>query len=166
ISMAQGLSIKGYEVFTSTFSAFISRAHDQIRMAALSEAEITVVGSHAGVSIGEDGASQMGLSDIALFRALRESRVMYPCDGNSARKMVESAHRSGNLDYIRTTRPETEVIYSPEEEFPVGEFKKVEAPEDPDVVLAGAGITVHEALEAKKMLEQEGVQAAVVTFTV
>jgi|APHM01.1.fsa_nt_gi Transketolase len=162
ISMAQGLSIKGYEVFTSTFSAFISRAHDQIRMAALSEAEITVVGSHAGVSIGQDGASQMGLSDIALFRALRESRVMYPCDGNSARKMVENAHRSGNLDYIRTTRPETEVIYSPEEEFPVGEFKKVEEPEDPDVVLAGAGITVHEALEAKKMLEQEGVQAAVV----
>ena len=162
ISMAQGLSIKGYEVFASTFSAFISRAHDQIRMASLSESEITVVGSHAGVSIGQDGASQMGLSDIALFRALRESRVMYPSDANSARKLVKKSYKSGRLDYIRTTRPETEVIYGPEEDFPIGEFKRIREPENPDVVLAGAGITVHESIKAQKLLEEEGIDAAVV----
>lgn len=161
VSMSQGLSVKGHKTFTSTFSAFISRAHDQIRMASLSEADMTVVGSHAGVSIGQDGASQMGLSDIALFRSLRESQVFYPCDGNSARYLVKNAYESTNLDYIRTTRPETEVIYSPDEEFPVGDFKIVNNPEDPDVVLAGAGITVHEALKAQETLKSEGITAAV-----
>lgn len=162
VGMSQGLSVKGFETFTSTFSAFISRAHDQIRMAALSEADMTFVGSHAGVSIGEDGASQMGLSDIALFRALRKSQVFYPSDATATRKLVEKAYESGNLDYIRTTRPETEVLYESDEEFPVGDFKVVEEPEDPDVVLAGAGITVHEALKAKELLEEEGIEAAVV----
>jgi transketolase len=162
VSMSQGLSVKGFETFTSTFSAFISRAHDQIRMAALSEADMTFVGSHAGVSIGEDGASQMGLSDIALFRALRESQVFYPSDATATRKLVEKSYDSDNLDYIRTTRPETEVIYDKDEKFPIGDFKVVEKPEKPDVVLAGAGITVHEALEAKELLEEKSIEAAVV----
>lgn len=162
VGMSQGLSVKGYETFTSTFSAFISRAHDQIRMAALSEVDMTFVGSHAGVSIGEDGASQMGLSDIALFRALRESQVFYPSDAASTQKLVEKSYISDELVYIRTTRPETPTLYESDEEFPVGDFKVVEEPENPDVVLAGAGITVHEALEARELLENEGISAVVV----
>lgn len=159
--MAQGLSVKGFEVFASTFSAFLSRAHDQIRMAALSDADFNFVGSHAGVSIGEDGASQMGLSDIALFRALRNSHVYYPADAVATERLAREMYGDDNLCYLRTTRPETPVIYDSSESFPVGDFKEVKDPGDADAVIAGAGITLHEALEAAGKLEDQGVRTAV-----
>lgn len=161
VSMAQGLSIKGHEVFCSTFSVFFSRAHDQIRMTSLSETDMNFVGSHCGASIGADGASQMGLSDIATFRSLRDSTVLYPCDAVSARELTEGMYGSNGITYLRTTRPETPVIYDDSEEFPVGGFKTPRNPEDADMVLAGAGITVHQALRASEMLENEGIEAAV-----
>ena len=161
VGMALGLSVKGFKTFSSTFAAFLSRAHDQIRMAALSGASLTISGSHAGVSIGEDGASQMGLEDIALFRALPESKVFYPSDAVSAEKIVQLASRLSGIKYIRTTRAATPVIYSEKDDFPPGEFKVLKESGKDKVVLAGAGITLFEALKAQEILKGKGIPAAV-----
>ena len=159
--MALGLSVKGFNVFASSFASFLCRAHDQIRMASLSSASMTFCGSHCGVSIGEDGASQMGLDDIAMFRGLPGSVILYPSDAVSAERLVFLASQTEGIKYIRTTRPATPVIYGNGEEFPLGGFKAVKKSAKDKVVLAGAGITVHEALKAHDELQKLGVGAAV-----
>ena len=162
IGMSLGLSVKGFNVFASTFAAFLSRAHDQLRMSALSYPNFTVCGSHAGVSIGEDGPSQMGLEDIALFRSLPNSIVLYPSDAVSAEKLVYTSYQTRGLKHIRTTRSNTPIIYKPEDKFPIGEFKVIRESFQDSVVLVGAGITLHEALKAHEALKKEGISSAVV----
>jgi transketolase len=162
IGICLGLSKKGFNVFGSTFAAFLSRAHDQIRMSSLSSGNFTLCGSHAGVSIGEDGVSQMGLEDIAMFRALPNSIVLYPSDGVSTEKLVYLAAKTKGLKYIRTTRGKTPVVYSAGEKFEVGDFKVLREGKKDKVILAGAGITLHEALEAHEILKKDKIQSAVV----
>lgn len=148
ISAAVGLSRRGKIPFVSTFAAFLSRAHDQIRMAAYSNANIKFVGSHAGVSIGEDGASQMGLEDIALFRSVLGSTIFYPSDGNSTKKLTEQMAKNDGIFYLRTTRMETPVIYDEKEEFEVGGSKTLKSSNKDRATVVAAGITVYEALKA------------------
>ncbi|MBU0467086.1 MAG: transketolase [Nanoarchaeota archaeon] len=162
VSICLGLSKKGFNVFGSTFAAFLSRAHDQIKMSALSSGDFTICGSHAGVSIGEDGASQMGLEDIAMFRALPESIVLYPSDGISTEKIVYLAAKTKGLKYIRTTRGKTPVVYNEKEEFKVGDFKVLKQGKKDKVVLVGAGITLHECLQAHEALKKKRINSAVV----
>lgn len=162
VGVCLGLSKKGFNVFGSTFAAFLSRAHDQIRMSALSNANFTLCGSHAGVSIGEDGASQMGLEDIAMFRTLPNSIVLYPSDGVATEKLTYLAAKTRGLKYIRTTRGKTPVIYPQNEEFKLGEFKILRQSAKDKVVLVGAGITLHECLKAYDKLKGKKVNAAVV----
>ncbi len=162
IGAALGLSRTGKIPFVSSFAAFLTRAFDQIRMSQYSDANIKFTGSHAGVSIGEDGASQMGLEDIAMFRTLLGSVVLYPCDALSTERLVEEAARHWGLTYIRTTRNDTPVIYSKDEEFPIGGMKVLrESPSDKIAVIA-AGITLHEAIKAYEGLKREGILIRVI----
>ncbi len=157
---AVGLQARGYRVFASSFAAFHSRAYDFIRMAAISRATLSLAGSHAGISIGEDGPSQMALEDIAAMRAVHGSTVLHPCDGNQTARLVASMADLEGISYIRTLRPDTPVLYGPDEEFPVGGSCVVR--EGDDVTLVGCGITVHEALEAADALTADGIAARVV----
>jgi transketolase len=162
IAAAVGIQVRGWRPFASTFAAFFTRAYDFVRMAAVSRANVALCGSHAGVSIGEDGPSQMGLEDLAAFRAVHGSTVLYPCDANQTAKLVaEMAHRDG-IVYLRTTRANTPVIYGPNEDFPAGGSRVVRSSDDDDVTIVAAGITVHEALEAADALADEGVSARVI----
>ena len=162
IGIALGLSKKGFNVFASTFSAFLSRAHDQLRMSALSSADFTIAGSHSGVSIGEDGASQMGLEDIAMFRDLPDSLVFYPSDAVSTEKLLLQAYKERGIKYLRITRPKTKVIYKNSEQFPVGQFKILHSSLKDSVVLIGSGITLHESLRAHELLKSKGINTAVI----
>lgn len=162
VGMAQGLSIKGYNVFASTFSAFLSRAHDQIRMASISNANISICGSHAGVSIGSDGASQMGLEDISLFRALPNSLIFYPSDAVSTQKLTLLSSKLSGIKYIRTTRNSLPVLYKNNEEFKIGEFKVLKHSKKDSAVLIGSGITTHEALKAYQELKKKRKNVAVI----
>ena len=162
IGITLGLSKKGLIPYSSTFAAFLSRAHDQLRMSALSQADFTVSGSHCGVSIGEDGPSQMGLEDIDLFRSLPNSIVFYPSDATSTSKIVEMCSKLKGIKYIRTTRPATPVIYNQNETFPIGEFKALKASNHDQLVLAGSGITLHEALKAHEELLKKGIKTSVI----
>jgi len=162
IGMALGLSKKGFNVFSSSFAAFLSRAYDQLRMAAISNADFTVCGSHAGVSIGEDGASQMGLEDLAMFRSFPGSIVFYPSDALSTEKIVNLCSELKGIKYIRTTRPKTPVLYESKEEFEVGGFKVIKQSNKDKVVLLGAGITLHESLKAQEELKKHKIDAAVI----
>ncbi|MAH07354.1 transketolase [Candidatus Pacearchaeota archaeon] len=162
IGVASGLHVKGFKVFPSTFAAFLTRAYDQIRMANVSGTGMTVCGSHAGVSIGADGASQMGLEDIGMFRSLLNSHVFYPSDAVSCDRIVNACSRLKGINYIRTTREKTPVLYGNEEKFPVGEFKALRKSEKDEVVLVGCGITLHECLKAHDLLLDKGVKSAVV----
>ena len=158
ISMGVGFFVRGKIPFISTFAAFFTRAHDQIRMAAIGRAALRLVGSHAGVSIGQDGPSQMGLEDIALMRGLPESIILYPCDRVSTYKCVElMANYHAGISYLRTTRSETPVIYSIEESFEIGGYKILKQSDHDVVCVVAAGITVFEALEAYKVLAQEDI---------
>src|ERR687888_1982113 len=160
VAAAVGLQVRGWKPFASTFAAFFTRAYDFIRMAAISRANIKLCGSHAGVSIGEDGPSQMALEDLAAFRAVHGSTVLYPSDGNSTAKLVaEMADREGIL-FLRTTRSATPVLYGQDEEFPIGGSKVVR--DGDDVTIVGAGITLHEALKAADALAEHGVSARVI----
>lgn len=159
---AVGLSLRGKIPFVSTFAAFHTRAYDQIRMSRYSEANIKFCGSHAGVSIGEDGVSQMGLEDIAMFRAVLDSVVLYPADAVSAEKLVEEAARHKGIVYIRTTRMDTPVIYSPEERFFVGGSKVLRKSGNDLVTVVGAGVTLLEALAAYDLLSREGISIRVI----
>jgi transketolase len=160
VAAAVGLQVRKWVPFASSFAAFFSRAYDFVRMAAISQANIRLSGSHAGVSIGEDGPSQMALEDLASFRAVHGSTVLYPSDANQTAKLVAAMADLDGISFIRTTRGATPVIYGPDDEFPVGGTKIVR--EGDDVTLIGAGITLHEALEAAEALAEEGVSAQVI----
>lgn len=154
VGAALGLSSRGKLPFVSTFSAFLSRAYDQIRMAQYSQANIKFVGSHAGVSIGQDGPSQMGLEDIALFRNLVDSVVLHPCDAVSTERLIEAMAEHVGISYLRTLRQKTPVIYNSEERFSIGGCKVLrQSPADVATVVA-AGVTVHEALRAYDELKK------------
>jgi len=148
---AVGLQARGYRVFASSFAAFHSRAYDFIRMAAISRATLCLAGSHAGISIGEDGPSQMALEDLASIRAVHSSTVLHPCDANQTAKLVAAMADLDGISYLRTLRPNTPVLYGPDEEFPVGGSRVVR--EGDAVTIVGCGITVHEALKAAERLE-------------
>jgi len=156
IGMGIGFAAKGYVPFIATFAAFLTRAHDQIRMAAYSSSNIKVCGSHVGVSIGEDGPSQMGLEDLAMFRAIPGAAVLYPSDAVSAEACVEAMAAHRGLAYIRTTRPATAILYPANESFAVGGSKVLRKGEGDAVTVIAAGITVHEALKAHESLKKEG----------
>lgn len=160
--VALGLSKTGKTVFASTFAAFWTRAHDQIRMAGLSSANIKFVGSHAGVSIGADGPSQMGLEDISMFRSVWGSTVLYPCDAVSSEKLTYEAAKHTDLVYIRTTRKETPVIYDLDEQFNIGGSKILKSFEKDKLTIATAGITVFEALSAYETLKKENILVRVI----
>ena len=162
VAAAVGMQVVGLVPFASTFAAFFTRAYDFIRMAAVSRADIRLVGSHAGVSIGEDGPSQMGLEDLAMMRAVHGSTVLYPCDGNqTARLVAQMADRKG-ITYLRTTREKTPVIYGPTEEFPIGWCKVVRGTEKDRVTIVAAGITLHEALKAYDVLGSQDIAVRVI----
>jgi len=162
VGMAMGLATCGRVPFVSSFGAFLTRACDQIRMAGVSRANVKFCGSHAGVSIGEDGASQMALEDLSIFRAIPGSVVLYPCDAVSAERLVVEAARHSGVAYIRTSRPKTPVIYANEEPFPIGGLKVLRQSETDRICLAGAGVTVHESLKAYEMLKEEGINVRVI----
>jgi transketolase len=162
VSTAVGLARRGKIPFVSTFAAFLTRAFDQLRMASYSEANIKIVGSHAGVSIGQDGISQMGLEDIAMFRSIFNSTVLYPCDAVSCDKLVEQAARHKGLVYIRTTRAETPVIYNQNEQFPIGGSKVLRKSNNDIATVVTAGITVLEALKAYDELKKQGISIRVI----
>ena len=162
IGAAMGLASRGAIPFPSTFAAFLTRAFDFLRMAGIGGMNIKIAGSHAGVSIGEDGPSQMALEDLAMMRAIPGCAVLYPCDGVSAERLVTAAARRDGMAYIRTTRPKTPVIYGPADEFAIGGSKVVrESPDDVATVVA-AGVTLFEALRAHDELAAEGIAVRVI----
>jgi len=160
--IGQGLAVGGSVVFCSTFAAFWSRAHDQLRMASISQANLRICGSHAGISIGEDGASQMAIEDISLFRSLEGSHVLYPSDGIATGKLVALMTDLPGISYLRTTRGDTPVIYRPDESFPLGGSKMLRSSEHDQATIVSAGITVHEALAAADELAKTGIRVRVV----
>jgi transketolase len=162
VGMALGLQCRGQLPFVSTFAAFFSRAYDQIRMSQYSDANLKFCGSHAGVSIGEDGPSQMGLEDLAMFRAILGSVVLYPCDAVSTEHLVAAAARRRGIVYLRTTRMATPILYGPEEEFSIGGCKVLRQSPRDAVTVIGAGITVVEALKAHEELQQQGIAIRVI----
>jgi transketolase len=163
VSMAVGFDRRGKIPFVSTFACFFSRAHDQIRMAAIGNARLRLCGSHAGVSIGQDGPSQMGLEDIAMMRALPDSIVLYPGDAISTYKLVEQmANYNEGISYLRTTRGATSTIYDNAESFTIGGCKVLKSGKSDVAVVIAAGITLHEALKAYELLTQEGISIAII----
>jgi transketolase len=162
VGAALGLACRGKLPFVSTFGAFMTRAFDQIRMSQYSDANIKFVGSHAGVAIGQDGPSQMGLEDLAMFRAIRESVVLYPSDAVSAERVVEEAAGYKGIVYIRTNRGGTPVIYDNDERFPIGGCKVLRKSVKDKVLLISAGMTLHEALAAHEELMKEGIAVRVI----
>jgi len=160
--MAMGLSALGYVPCVATFAAFLSRAHDFIRMAQYSDANIKFVGSHAGVSIGADGPSQMGLEDLSLFLAMPKAVVLYPSDAVSCEKLVREMARHQGISYLRTTRDKTPVLYGNNEEFPAGGLKAPRSSGRDRALIVGAGITLHEALKAHEALRGQGIATRVV----
>ena len=159
---AVGIQVLGWKPFASTFAAFWSRAYDFVRMAAISRATLKLCGSHAGVSIGEDGPSQMALEDLAAFRAVNGSTVLYPCDGNQTAALVRAMGELEGISFLRTTRADTAVIYGAGDEFPVGGSKTIRFSDDDDVTIVAAGITLHEALKAADALATEGISVRVI----
>ena len=162
VGMAMGLSALGKRPFCSTFASFLTRAHDQIRMAAISGSNIKYAGSHAGVSVGEDGPSQMGLEDIAMFRATPGSTVLYPADAVSTERLVGLAAQNKGATYLRLTRGPTAILYGPNDSFSIGGSKVLKFSTEDKVTIFAAGITVHEALTASEILAKDGVAARLI----
>ncbi len=162
LGMAVGMQVLGKTAFAATFAAFLTRGYDFIRMAAVSRANLRLSGSHAGVSIGEDGPSQMALEDLAMMRAVHGSTVLCPADGNSTVKLVAAMADLPGISYIRTTREKTPKLYDAGEEFPVGGSKTVRSSGQDRVALVGVGVTLVQALEAADALAAEGVSARVI----
>jgi transketolase len=160
IATAVALQRRGWKPFGSTFAAFLTRAYDFVRMAAVSRAEIKLCGSHAGVSIGEDGPSQMGLEDLAAFRAVHSSTVLYPSDANQTAQLVGLMADLDGIAYLRTHRGALPVIYAAGDRFEVGGSRVVR--DGDDITLVGAGVTLHEALRAAEELAGDGVEARVI----
>ncbi len=161
VAAAVGLQVLSYKPFASTFAAFLTRAADFIRMAAVSRANIKLSGSHAGVSIGQDGPSQMALEDLAFFRAVWNSTVLYPCDANQTAQLVSEMSDRPGIVYLRTTRESTPVLYSAGEHFPIGGSKILRISDRDDVTIIAAGITVREALKAYDRLKKDGITARI-----
>ena len=159
---AIGMQARGWTPYVTTFGAFLTRAHDFLRMAAVSRASLRVAGSHAGVSIGRDGPSQMALEDLAVFRAIHGSTVLYPCDANQAARLTAAVADRQGVSYLRLTRGRTPVIYEAGEEFPVGGSRVLRSSADDQVTIAAAGVTVPEALTAASQLAARGVSARVI----
>jgi len=162
ISTALGISKQGFIPFVSTFAAFLTRGFDQIRMSQYSNPNLKICGSHAGCSIGTDGASQMGLEDISMFRSILDSVVFYPSDAVSCFKLTEIASRNPGLFYLRTTREKLSLIYHKDEEFKIGGSKILKSSKNPKALVIAAGITVHEALKAYEKLVKEGIGITVI----
>jgi transketolase len=160
VATAVGLQVRNWVPFASTFAAFFSRAYDFIRMAAVSQANIRLCGSHAGVSIGEDGPSQMALEDLAMMRTVHGSTVLYPSDANQTAKLVAAMADRDGIVFMRSTRAATPIIYGAEEDFPIGGARVVR--EGDDVTIVGAGITLHESLKAAEQLAGDGIEARVI----
>ncbi len=157
-----GMQALGKVAFSATFGAFYTRATDFVRMGAISRADLRLCGSHAGVSIGEDGPSQMALEDLATMRTLHSSTVLYPADGNATVKLVATMCDLPGISYIRTTREATPSLYGPDEEFPIGGSKTLASSPDDQVTLIGAGVTLHACMSAAETLAKEGVTARVI----
>jgi transketolase len=162
VATAVGMSVRGYKPFASTFAAFFSRAYDFIRMAGISEANIRLVGSHAGVEIGQDGPSQMALEDLASLRAINGSVVLYPCDPNQTAKLTRVMADTPGIVYMRTTRGAYPTIYGPAESFKVGGSKVVRQTPKDRVTLIGAGVTLHNCLAAADQLAAKKIPARVI----
>jgi transketolase len=162
IATAVGMQVRGWKPFAATFAAFLSRAYDFVRMAAVSRANIALAGSHAGVSIGEDGPSQMALEDLASLRAVHGSTVLYPSDPNQTAALVPQMAEREGIVFMRTTREKTPILYQPGEEFHIGGSRVVRRTDDDAVTLIGAGITLHESLKAAETLAGEGIRARVI----
>ncbi len=162
VAAAVGLQVRGYRPFASTFAAFFSRAYDFVRMSAISRADIRLSGSHAGVEIGADGPSQMGLEDLAAMRAVHGSTVLYPSDAVSCAALVAQMADRPGISYIRTTRGGYPVLYDNDESFPIGGCKRLRGGDSDDVVLIGAGVTLHNCLAAADRLIGEGLRVGVI----
>jgi len=162
VAAAVGLGVRGYVPFASTFAAFFSRAQDFIRMAAISSANIRLVGSHVGVEIGADGPSQMALGDMASFRAVHGSTVLYPCDPNQTAQLVEAMAGTDGIVYMRTTRGAYPTLYEASERFHIGGARVLRQSAQDQVALIGAGVTVHNCLAAAAELEEEGIRVRVI----
>jgi transketolase len=162
VAAAVGMSVRHRVPFASSFAAFFTRAYDFIRMAAISGANIRLSGSHAGVSIGEDGPSQMALEDLAMMRAVHGSTVLQPCDANQTARLVAEMADTNGIVFLRTLRPKTPVIYDPSEDFPVGGSKIVRSSDEDAVTVVATGITVHEAIKAADELQRNGLAVRVI----
>jgi transketolase len=162
VAAAVGLSVRHYVPFASTFAAFFTRAYDFIRMAAISQANIRLAGSHAGVEIGADGPSQMALEDLAMLRAVHGSTVLYPSDATSTAALVQAMADRPGVSYMRTTRGAYPVLYDSAEPFPVGGSKVLRSSPEDAVTLIGAGVTLHACLTAADQLAEGGIRARVI----
>jgi transketolase len=162
VGVATGFGARGKVPFASTFACFFTRAYDQIRVAGISEVNLKLVGSHVGVSIGEDGPSQMALEDIAMMRAIAGSVVLYPSDAVSTEKLLEQMAQKKGICFLRTSRPKTPVIYNNDEQFPIGGAKVVRQNAGDKATVVAAGVTLHEALKAADALKAEGIGITVI----
>jgi transketolase len=163
VGVATGLASRGDIPFASTFGCFFTRAYDQIRMAGIGRIPLRLCGSHSGVSIGQDGPSQMGLEDISMIRAIPESVVLYPSDGVSTYKLVEQMARySQGITYMRSTRADTPILYDKNESFPIGGCKILKSSDKDKACIVAAGITLHEALKAHEILKQKNINVSVI----
>ncbi len=163
IGMAIGMVTCKKQPLAATFASFLSRAHDQFRMAAISKSTLKVCGSHAGASIGQDGPSQMGLEDISMMRSIPDSIIFYPCDGTSTVKLLsEIFEYNKGIGYLRTTRTETPIIYDDKTEFKIGGFNILQKTDKDVVSIVAAGITVFEALKAYTELKKEGISSRII----
>jgi transketolase len=162
IAAAVGMQVRGWRPFAATFAAFLTRAYDFIRMAAVSRADLRLSGSHAGVSIGEDGPSQMGLEDLATMRALHGSTVLYPCDANQTARLLALMADLPGISYMRTTRGKTPVLYGPDEDFEIGGSRVLRETDDDQLTIVAAGITVPQALNAADKLAEDEIRVRVI----
>jgi len=162
VGAAVGLAALGKNTFASSFACFLSRAYDFIRMAGVSQANLKLCGSHAGVSIGEDGPSQMALEDLAMMRAIAGSTVLYPSDGVAAERLVMLAAETPGIVYIRTSRPKTAILYANEERFEIGGSKTLKSSHEDKATVLSAGVTLHEALKAYEILKSDGILIRVI----
>jgi transketolase len=162
VAAAVGMSVRHRVPFASSFAAFFTRAYDFIRMAAISGANVRLSGSHAGVSIGEDGPSQMALEDLAMMRAVHGSTVLQPCDANQTARLVAEMADTDGIVFLRTLRPKTPVIYDPSENFTIGGSKTVRSSDEDVVTVVATGITVHEALKAQEELQDSGLAVRII----
>ncbi len=163
VGIATGLASRGDIPFSSTFGCFFSRAYDQIRMAGIGRVPLRLCGSHSGVSIGQDGPSQMGLEDISMMRAIPESVILYPSDGVSTYKLVEQmAHYTNGISYMRSTRADTPILYDSNESFSIGGCKVLKSSNNDKACIVAAGITLHEALKAYEQLKQKNINVSVI----